>query len=1341
MSTHPEKRTFGKYIVTRSLGRGGMADVYLAQDPVLDRQVAIKVILPHLAGEEGFDARFLREAKLIASLRHPHIVQIFDFAVLDEQPFMVMEFLAGETLKSRLSSLRSLGEWMALDDAAHLLDSLAAALDYAHAQGAIHRDVKPGNILFTGQNELVLTDFGIARLVEGSGEHSLTGGDIVGTPAYMSPEQAAGRAVDRAGDLYALGVVAYELATGRVPFVGDSPTAVLMQHITDTPPRPRTLNPNLPAPVEAVLLRALEKEPGERYPSGQAFAQALRSALSGRVEAAVSIEDATLIGPSQTGSAVTPAQSSAPWPAPPQPPADRPLFVAREQELARLQAFLQRALTGQGQVCFVTGEAGAGKTALTGEFARRAQAAYPQLVVVTGNCNTQSGVGDPYLPFREILTRLLGVTTSGPGLEATLPEENVQSVHPAEPAGRALAEHGPDLIDIFVPGDLLLAQMPAQADERSGWMERLERLVQRKAQAGETGTGVEQGHILEQYTNVLTALARQQPLLLVIDDLQWVDTASAALLFHLSRRIDDSPITLLGTYRPDEVALGRGGQAHPLEKVQAELKRYRGDIQIELRVQDAETGRHFVDSLLDAEPNRLGADFRRALFQHTGGHALFAVELLRTMQDRGDLTQDATGRWQEEPTLDWTQLPPRVEGVIEERIARLAEELREMLTVASIEGEDFTAEVVARVQQVDARGLIRQLSRELEQQHRLVGAVGSQRIGRQRLSRFRFQHNLFQKYLYNHLNPVERAYFHEDVGAVLEELYADNTDAIAVQLAWHFSEADVPEKARRYLASAGEQAQRRYASAEALDYLSRALALTAEDEPTGRYRLLLARQAVYDLLSDRDNQRRDLERLEALAAALDDPRRQAEVALARTLHADRIGAYQESAAHAQRAIELAAAVPDVEQEATGYQRWGRALLNLSDYGESQTKLERALALAEAEKLPRVKADSLRSLGVVAYFLGDFDAAAENYEAGLALYQALGDRRSEAHSLSNLGLSFRERGRYADARAYFDRALASYEEIGDQDGAAHALVNLGLLGRDQGDMEASRDSYNRALAICRRIGARAAEGLALLGLGDVHKDQDAYSEAIALYEEALHIFRAIGDRREEYLAGKELANVNLYVGQFDRARQQYEDALAAFREIGDRQSESSTLNRLGLLYYLMGEPEASRANSQAALAIAQEIGDRWIEASSLTKLGHGLAGLGQTDAAGESYGQAVALWRELGRPDLALESMAGLARLARAAGDRSGATAYAEEMLAQFADDSFSNDGMAEEFLTCYRVLRAADDPRAAAILQEVHGQIQTAVARMDDEAMRRSYLENIPAVREIVEEWGRFSER
>ncbi|MFQ5855566.1 MAG: ABC transporter substrate-binding protein, partial [Anaerolineae bacterium] len=273
----------------------------------------------------------------------------------------------------------------------------------------------------------------------------------------------------------------------------------------------------------------------------------------------------------------------------------------------------------------------------------------------------------------------------------------------------------------------------------------------------------------------------------------------------------------------DEVALGRGGERHPLEKVLTECKRYYGDIWVDLEEGKDVDGRQFVDALLDTEPNRLGEAFREALFRHTLGHPLFTVELLRDMQERGDLVQDEESRWIEGPALDWKALPARVEGVIEERIGRLEEELRKTLTVASVEGEDFAAQVVARVREADERSLVRQLSRELDKKHRLVGERGSQQVGRHRLYLYRFRHTLFQQHLYNGLGEIEREMLHGEIAAVLEELYKRRTDEIAVQLAHHWLRAGEDEKAAGYMLTAGDQARALYAHTEAEQFYQAAV--------------------------------------------------------------------------------------------------------------------------------------------------------------------------------------------------------------------------------------------------------------------------------------------------------------------------------------------------------------------------------------------------------------------------------------------------------------------------------------------------------------------------------------
>ncbi len=205
----------------------------------------------------------------------------------------------------------------------------------------------------------------------------------------------------------------------------------------------------------------------------------------------------------------------------------------------------------------------------------------------------------------------------------------------------------------------------------------------------DSGAASEQSRIFEQVTSVLTSLAEQKPLLLILDDLHWVDDSSASLLFHLARRIENSPIQVIGTYRPEEVALGRGQARHPMEQVVSELKRHYGDPVIVLGDESEAETRHFIDMLIDVEPNRLGEDFRAEMHRRTHGHALFAAELLLDMQERGDLRQDESGAWTESAMLDWKSLPARIEGVVEERINRLEAELQETLTIASVEGRDI----------------------------------------------------------------------------------------------------------------------------------------------------------------------------------------------------------------------------------------------------------------------------------------------------------------------------------------------------------------------------------------------------------------------------------------------------------------------------------------------------------------------------------------------------------------------------------------------------------------------------------------------------------------------------
>jgi predicted ATPase len=812
-----------------------------------------------------------------------------------------------------------------------------------------------------------------------------------------------------------------------------------------------------------------------------------------------------------------------------------------------LEGCLDAALAGQGRVAFVTGDAGCGKTALIQEFARRAQEAQANLIVAWGHGNAHTGLGDPYLPFREVLGMLTGDIEARWAARAMTGKQALRLWHLLPLAVQALVEAGPDLIDLFVPGAALAKRASAytQWPVRSTSLTQLEDFLAGKSTAP-NNRGLQQQALFEQYTQVLRMLSSHYPLLLALDDLQWADGGSTNLLFHLGRQMVGSRILIVGSYRPTEVSLGRppsalaGGteerERHPLEPIVNEFKRTFGEIEVDL--EQAE-GRRFVDALLDSEPNRLGDAFRETLHQHTRGYPLFTVELLRGMQERGDLVHDGEGRWVEGATLDWETLPARVEAVIAERIGRLPKKLRDVLTVAGVEGETFTAEVMAQVAAADERELVRCLSDTLDKQYRLVSARGIQRlspplggtvVGR-RVSLYRFRHILFQKHLYNSLDPVERAHLHEAVGTALEALYGSETEetvasrAGAAQLARHFQEAGNAEKAVGYLRQAGERAQRLYANREAAGYLRQALALletthlaeaqsewyqetatrlyeslgdvlewTGEhDQARAAYVEALGQVPGGDLFWKSHLHRKvgNVERLQRRYADAFQAYALAEAALEEEaiesspewqeewvqIQLERMWMYYWLGQWSQMS-ELASQVhSSVEQYGTPTQCVSFFLClasrnNRRDrYFVSDDTLafcQTALAISLETEDPSQIAWARFLLGFTELWHGDLDGAEKQMQAALALAEQTGDIVHQSRCLTYLTVLYRKQGQVDQVRKYVSRSLAAATAGEMDEYIGMAKANLAWLAWREGELTQAEADGRAALELWQQL---------------------------------------------------------------------------------------------------------------------------------------------------------------------------------------------------------------------------------------------------------------------------------
>ncbi len=1192
----------GNYRLLRLLGRGGFAEVYLGEHVYLKSHAALKVLHTLLKDEDA--EAFLKEAQTLVLLTHPHIVRVLDFAVEDGTPFLVMEYAPHGTLrKLHLKDTRLPPETIV-----RYVQQVASALQFAHDQRLIHRDVKPENMLLSARDEVLLSDFGLAMLAPPTLVASTQemAKPMAGTVLYLAPEQIQGKPRP-ASDQYALGVVVYEWLRGKPPFRG-SFYEIVTQHLWQPPPSLREQVPALSPAIEEVVLRALAKDPKQRFASVHEFATALQRAAQASISTPI-------LPPHTQPAKLEPAQayltvpavdgqkqsSSAPVSAPPstpltglgheelgdtaqqslQPelvgkvPAHVTPLVGRKLEWGRMQAVWQSASTGRPHLLVLSGEAGIGKTRLAEELFGWVK--QQDLSAARAACYAVEG---------ELAYAPVGFWLRAEAIRScwsSLPMLWLSEVARVVP--QILVEH---------PG------LPPPSPLTESWQRQ--QLFEALARA---------------------ILAARQPLLLLLDDLQWCDQETLAWLHYLLRFDPPARLFIVATLRDEELT-----DEHPLQAWLAALRREGQLTQLALEgLSPAETATlasQFAGHDLDP-------DAATRLYQETEGNALFVVETMRMVHEQAEALECGDPAWgagnsqhvhvpTEPGGLQEVQALPAIQAVITARFAKLSPEARELVTLAAVIGRAFSFELLAQASKREEDKLLEELD-ELWQRRILHEAQGE---------RYDFSHAKIREVAYAELRPPRRRLLHRRIAETMERLSTSSLDAYLGDLAYHFFEAGAWEKAVTYGQRAGEQAQAMYAQHAAIEHFTRALDAAQRGSippPTTLYRL---RGQAYETQGDFERARLDYETM-----------------LRMTREAG------ERHAEWQALMDL------------GF-LWAQR-----DYAQAGNYFQQALALARHMDDPLTLAHSLNRLGNWHANIEQPHEALHYHQEALTLFQQAQDQHGLAETYDLLGMTSALGGDLFQATAYYQQAIALFQQLDDRQGLTSSLATLMGLGQGGGYetemLVSATTSFAQslhwgelALQTAREIGHRSAEAYALFGLAQYLGPRGEYARAWEAGQASLALSEQIEHLQWLTAAHWQVGVLYLDLLTLPEAQHHLEQALALAQEVGSwnwMRIVSGFLAQVLILQHDLAKADSILAAALEPSAAMQTIGQRLVWAArvelALARSDPGLA-LDLTDrliasAANMSEERVIPrLWKLRGEALAALQQAAEAEWMLRAA---------------------------------------------------------------------------------------------
>jgi predicted ATPase/serine/threonine protein kinase/class 3 adenylate cyclase len=1096
----PDSFGAGRYEVRCFLGEGGRKRVYQAYDRALDRDVAVATVKTEDLDAAGLE-RVRREAQAMGRLGdHPHIVTVYDIGEEDGRPFIVSQYMPGGSVDDLLAAAEE--HRLPVGDAVRIADEICQALEHAHGLGIVHRDIKPANIWLTDGGSTRLGDFGLAAAAASTSRSRLTKeGMMVGTVAYMAPEQALGQEVGPGADLYALGALLYELLTGRPPFVGPDAVAVISQQINTPPMAPWWHNPAVPKELGTLVLELLGKTPEERPPC----AADVRHRLA---EAVTSVE------PDGDG------------PAPDTPaPADRrhtarlnrlSRFVGRADELRDLKRAVEGALSGRGGLVMVSGEPGIGKTRLAEEACVYARLGGAQ-VLVGHSYEAESSV--PYMPFIEAIRTYV--------------------------AGR--------------PADALREELGDAASEVATLVSEIRNALPGLPEATRPSGEEERYRLFESVCSFLVNASRSVPLVLLLDELHWADTPSLRLLQHLSRRLADSRLLVIGTYRDVELS-----RRHPLAEALVELRREPSFQLIVLRGLSLAEVQDFLEGITERPLAPSEQPLAAAFYGETEGNPYFLEEVIRHLLETGGAFWEA-GRWQlDRASVESLSIPEGIRALVERRLSQLSDTGNDVLTRAAVLGAQFDFAVLNHMTGLEEDVLLAALEAALDAQ------LLEQAATRHGHAVYRFAHAVIRQSLYEGLSLPRRQRLHRRAAEGIEAVYARNLGphlpALALQYRQAGDAAD-PARAVEYSVQAGEAARAVFAYEDAAEHWEAALGLLEDaggDDVTRA--VLLARLGDLHFVSGLD--------------------------------------YDRSADCLEQALALYQVLERPERVAQMHSRLGRNMstfpwnIDIAQAQRHHTPAEDILSARPADSaLAYVYSGQTAS---AAWAVRTEDGLARSDRA-LVIASDVGNHRLRRHAAALRSFHLASAGRLREAMTLLQESWAEADATRDGTAAFTATwVAASQLFRLLDPLEARR--WCQAELASSRLSQAPYPSRML---------RDVLGRAEALTGDLPAARRARDESGESRYAAPYIA---LCEGRFDEAAGLWEARRIDDHRAGNRHDEWTDLAHLATVHRLQGRAEDGEARLLEALAISTDGAQRITEVWTRAELAVLLADAGRTDEA-------------------------------------------------------------------------------------------------------------------------------